>query len=55
MARFDFLSKPMLTKENIPDSVKESFLQEKYDIWDDDIIQHELYAEKKRVCDPLLD
>ena len=34
MASFDFLSRSMFTKENIPDSVKESFLIEKYDIMD---------------------
>ena len=45
----------MLTKENVPDSLKESFLQEKYDIIDDDIIQHGLYTEGSRVRDPLLD
>ena len=55
MARFDFLSRPMFTKENLPDSVKESFLKEKYDIVDDDIIRHGLYTEGSRVRDPLLD
>ena len=35
IARFDFLSRPIFTKENIPDSVKESFLKEKYDILND--------------------
>ena len=45
----------MFTKENIPDSIKESFLKENYDIVDDDIIRRGLYTKESRVSDPLLD
>ena len=37
IARFDFLSIPMFTNEHIPDSIKESFLKENYDIVDDNL------------------